>query len=85
MDTPPVTNQFRGSQVHEPTPDTPYHKRRREDMHTRTYQYGFYPVVSGPILPNLCSNCEKDLTGSVDWIKINGIPICGVCLADARN
>ena len=79
-----ITNQFRGSQVHEPTPDSPYHARRREDMRTRIKQYGFYTVATEPTPPNLCSGCSVDLTGSTDWIKINGAPICGKCL-NARD
>lgn len=79
------TNQFRGSQVHEPTPDTKYHARRREDMHTRIKQYGFFRVAKERVPATLCGKCKKDLTGSIDWIKINGEPICSGCLADARN
>jgi len=85
MDANQITNQFRGNQEHEPTPDTSYHKRRREDMRTRIKQYGFFRLASEVALPNVCSKCQKDLTGSVDWIKINGTPICGVCLADANS
>lgn len=76
---------MKSSQIHEPTPDTAYHKRRMEDMRTRITQYGFYIVATEPAPAVLCSGCEKDLTGSVDWIKMNGIPFCGKCLADARN
>lgn len=85
MGTNSITNQFKGSQVHEPTPDTPYHKRRREDMRTRIKQHGFFKVADSPAPAVLCSGCEKDLTGSVNWVKINGIPYCGDCLANARN
>lgn len=83
MGTNPIINK--GSQIHEPTPDTAYHKRRREDIHTRIKQYGFFRVATEPAPTVLCSRCEKDLTGSIDWIKINGIPYCGGCLKDARN
>ena len=80
-----ITNQFRGSQIHEPDAETKYKARRREDMRTRIKQYGFYTVVTDPAPPVLCSGCERDLTGSVNWIKINGDPVCGNCLANARN
>lgn len=75
---------MKSSQIHEPTPDTPYHARRREDMRTRTKQYGFYKVAKEPVPADLCSGCKRDLIGSVDWIRINGAPICGTCL-NARN
>ena len=85
MGSNPVTNQFRGSQIHEPTPDSSYHVRRREDMRTRIKQYGFYPNVTEPIEPTQCSKCHKELIyGNGDWIRINGVPICGACL-NARN
>jgi hypothetical protein len=79
-----ITNQFRGSQIHEPTPDTAYHKRRRDDMRTRIKQYGFFTVAKEPTPAIKCSGCEKDLVGSTDWIRINGLPICGECL-NARD
>ncbi len=75
---------MRSSQIHEPTPDTPYHARRREDMRTRVKQYGFFKVAKEAVDPTLCDTCLKDLTGDSDWIKINGIPICGKCL-NARH
>jgi hypothetical protein len=75
----------RSSQEHEPTPDTKYHARRREDMRTRIKQYGFYTVATEPAPAVLCTQCARDLTGSVNWIKMNGDPICGECLASARN
>lgn len=80
-------NQFRGSQIHEPTPDTAYHKRRREDMHTRIKQYGFYPVAKDATPRIECSVCAQELVpAGVGWIRINGTPICSECLeANARN
>jgi len=71
---------MKSSQIHEPTPDTKYHARRREDMRTRTKQYGFYVVAKESPAPTLCSGCKRDLVGSSNWIKINGSPICGECL-----
>jgi hypothetical protein len=85
MGTNSIINPNRGDQIHEPTPDSPYHKRRREDMRTRIKQYGFYPVATEPAPPVLCTNCAIDLSGSTDWIKINGDPICGNCLNNART
>lgn len=84
MDANSISNRNRGSQIHEPTPDTKYHARRREDMRTRIKQYGFYAVSSGLVSTHTCSDCRKDLIGSFGWIKINGSPICDKCL-NARN
>lgn len=74
---------MKSSQIHEPTAETKYKIRRREDMHTRVKQYGFFKVATEPTPIDQCSGCLKTLNG-VNWVRINGSPICGECL-DARN
>lgn len=73
------------SQIHEPTPDTAYHAKRRDRMSTKTYQYGFFRVVKEPTPAELCSKCDKDLSGQkTGFVRINGDAICSGCL-NARN
>jgi hypothetical protein len=79
MDTHPIIH--RSSQVHEPTPDTPYHAKRRDRMRTRPTKYGvpkFFMREATP--PELCSRCDKDLSGQKNFIRINGEAVCSGCL-----
>lgn len=76
----------RDSQIHEPTPDTPYHARRRDEIRTRATGYGIPKIFIRPAPePEHCSKCDKNLSYSQDFIRINGSAICGSCLADACN
>lgn len=79
MDANPIIN--RSSQVHEPTPDTPYHAKRRDRMRTKPSQYGFFRVVKEATSKELCSKCQKDLSGQKNgFIRINGEAVCFSCL-----
>jgi len=78
MDANQIIN--RSSQIHEPTVDTPYHAKRRDQMRTRPQRYGFFRVVKEATPKEFCSRCEKDLSGQKNFIRINGEAVCIGCL-----
>lgn len=80
-----MTKLSETSQIHEPTPDTAYHARRRDRMSTKPYAYGFFRVVKEATPAELCSKCSRDLSGQkTGFVRINGEAVCAGCL-NARN
>lgn len=67
-------NDFQGS-----NPDTPFHKRMRDDMSVRAVSYGFYKVATEPVHTPKCVRCNKELNGEA--FKINGKLKCRECMS----